>query len=174
MELAWLFVLFTWRFYCSFNIEQLFLIMRWLYWWWKLHWSSYQRYLFCKNFLKLQVHLFFGCFGVCICCIDSVTTVTFHLKSDSHLPKKLHYFLHWKPFKTDGKCFLFCLKSSFHSQDISVFVATFWSCRENGLIRKIRLLQNSWRHNLVYKQLQYTYCLISHKVKVTRQWNLVN
>ena len=43
------------------------------------------------------------------------------------------------PFKNDGKCFLFHLESSFCSQDIKVFVMTFWSCRKNGLIRKIRL-----------------------------------
>ena len=60
-----------------------------------------------------------------------------HLKSDFHLPKQLCYLLHWKPFKTYGKCFLFHLKSSFRSQ---VFVMTFWSCREKGLIRKIRLI----------------------------------
>ena len=35
-------------------------------------------------------------------------------------------------------------------------------------------VRNSWRHNLVYKQSQYTYCPISQKVKATRQWNLVN
>ena len=35
-------------------------------------------------------------------------------------------------------------------------------------------LQNLWRHNLVNKQLQYTNCPISHDVKTTRQWNLVN
>ena len=29
-----------------------------------------------------------------------------------------------------------------------------------------------WRHNLVNKQLQYTYCPISHEVKTTSQWNL--
>ena len=34
----------------------------------------------------------------------------------------------WKPFKNDEKCFLFYLKSSFRSQDISVFVISFWSC----------------------------------------------
>ena len=28
------------------------------------------------------------------------------------------YLLQWKPFKSDEKCFLFHLKSSFHSQDI--------------------------------------------------------
>ena len=31
-----------------------------------------------------------------------------------------------KPIKNGGKCFSFHLKSSFHSQDIYVFV--FWSC----------------------------------------------
>ena len=30
-KLAWLFVFFTWRFHCFFNIEQLFLIMRWFF-----------------------------------------------------------------------------------------------------------------------------------------------
>ena len=39
----------------------------------------------------------------------------------------------------DEKCFLFHLKNSFHSQDIKVFGATFWSRRENGLISGIRL-----------------------------------
>ena len=33
----------------------------------------------------------------------------------------------------------FHLKNSFRSQDIYVFVTTFWSCRRNGLIRKISL-----------------------------------
>ena len=42
-------------------------------------------------------------------------------------------------FKANGKCFFFYLKSSFYSEDISVFVAAFWSCRENGLTRRIRL-----------------------------------
>ena len=32
--------------------------------------------------------------------------------------------------KNDEKCFLFHLKSSIHSQDICIFVLTFWSCRE--------------------------------------------
>ena len=60
------------------------------------------------------------------------------LKSDSHLPKNFCYFLDLKPFKKDEKC-LFHLNSSFRSQDIQVFVTTFWSCRNNGLIRKIGL-----------------------------------
>ena len=35
--------------------------------------------------------------------------------------------------------FLFHLKSFFRSPDIYVFIKTFWSCRKNALIRKIRL-----------------------------------
>ena len=53
--------------------------------------------------------------------------------------KNLCYLLHWKSFKNDEKRFLFHRKSSFRSQDILVFVMPFWSCRKNGLIRKIRL-----------------------------------
>ena len=86
--------------------------------------------------------------------------------------KKLGYLLDWKLFKNDEKCFLFHLKNFFHSQDkflSQLFCHKFWSYRKNSLIS-----QNSWRHKLVYKQLQYTYCLISHKVKATGQWNLVN
>ena len=52
-------------------------------------------------------------------------------KSGSHLPKKNCVFC------LIEKCFL-NLKSSFLSQDILVFVTTFWSCRTNGLTRKIR------------------------------------
>ena len=54
--------------------------------------------------------------------------------------KKFLYLLQWLPFTNDEKCFLFYLKSSFRSQDIEIFVLTFWACRKNGLIRKIRLI----------------------------------
>ena len=62
-----------------------------------------------------------------------------YLKLDYHLPIKLFYLFQWKSFKSDENCFLFLLKSSVRSQDIYVFVLTFWSCRINGFIRKIRL-----------------------------------
>ena len=61
------------------------------------------------------------------------------LKSKSHLPKKLLYLLQRKPFKKDEKCFLFHLKSYFHTQDIYIFFLIFWSCGKNGLIRKIMI-----------------------------------
>ena len=35
------------------------------------------------------------------------------LKSDSHLPKK-SYFLRWKPFKNDEKCFILKIFKFFH------------------------------------------------------------
>ena len=88
------------------------------------------------------------------------------LKSGSHLPKNAFIA---SPLKTMKKYFLFHLKSSFCSQDIWVFVRT---CRKIGLT--ISLTSKFMTSHLVYIQLQYTYCLISHKVKVTRQWNLVN
>ena len=31
----------------------------------------------------------------------------------------------------------------------------------------------SWRHNVVIKQLQYTYCLISHELKVMKFGQLI-
>ena len=53
--------------------------------------------------------------------------------------KNLCYLLDWKPFKNDEKCFLFHLENSICSQDIYVFVMTFWSCRKNDMIKKIGL-----------------------------------
>ena len=60
--------------------------------------------------------------------------------SPSKKEKKLFYILQWKPFKIDGKCFLFHLWRSFRSQDIYIFVLTFRSCRKNNLIGKISLI----------------------------------
>ena len=45
-----------------------------------------------------------------------------------------------QPFKSDEKRFLFHLKNSFLSQDIYIFVLSFWSCKKNGLIRKIKII----------------------------------
>ena len=58
---------------------------------------------------------------------------------------------------------------SIRSQDIQVFVLTFWSCRENGLIRKIRLIAKFMTSNTLNKQLQYTFCPISHEIRTTKQ-----
>ena len=45
-------------------------------------------------------------------------------------------FDNWKTFKIDEICFLFYLKSSFCSQDISVFVSTFRSCRKTAWLER--------------------------------------
>ena len=52
----------------------------------------------------------------------------------------------------------FHLKNSFRSQDIEIVMLTFYRVEKNGLTRKI-----------YDKQLQCTYCPISHKVKADRQ-----
>ena len=39
-------------------------------------------------------------------------------------------FDNWKTFRSDKKCFLFHLKSSLCSQDIWIFLLTFWPCRK--------------------------------------------
>ena len=51
--------------------------------------------------------------------------------------------------ENDKKCFLFHVKSSFCSQDISIYVLTFCHTEKNGFIRKKRFIQNLWRHNLL-------------------------
>ena len=40
------------------------------------------------------------------------------------------YLLQWKAFKNDEKCFLFHVKNSFHSQDISISALTFLVSRK--------------------------------------------
>ena len=68
-------------------------------------------------------------FSVILIQVWSVENV---LTSDSHHPKKLCYLLDWNPLKMMKNAFYFILKA------LSV-LKTFWSCRKNGLIRKIRL-----------------------------------
>ena len=64
-----------------------------------------------------------------------------YLKSDSHLPEQLFFIcFNDSPSKIMRKCFLFHHKTSFRSQDISIFVFTFWASRKNGLIRKKMLI----------------------------------
>ena len=95
------------------------------------------------------------------------------LKSGSHLPKKLCYLRGWKPFKNDEKCFYFISKAFFVLKIFKILSRHFGH-RKNSLIRKIRSTSKLKGHTLVYKQFQYKYCPISHNVKATRQWNLVN
>ena len=52
------------------------------------------------------------------------------------------YFLHWQLVRNDENCFLFHVKAIFILKIFQFLVTTFWSCRKNSLIRKIRLISN--------------------------------
>ena len=88
----------------------------------------------------LRVAYPLGCKNICSKVLKC--KFPFQLKSDSQLP---NFFLIWapeSPLKMMKNAFLFHLESSFRSQDIYIFVLTFWSYRKNGLIRNIRLISN--------------------------------
>ena len=61
--------------------------------------------------MKIQVHLLFGCFGICIYCIDSITSVTFYGLSPSK--KYCVIFFIESPLKLMGNAFYFILKALF-------------------------------------------------------------
>ena len=85
------------------------------------------------------MHLLFGRFGVGIYCIDIVTSVTFYLKLASLSKKGCVIFFTESPLKLMGNAFYFILTALSILEIFQFFVRTFWSCRENGLIRKVRL-----------------------------------
>ena len=60
------------------------------------------------------------------------TLTKLKLKSGSHFPKKFFFCFNKCPLKIMKNAFYFILITL-------VFVLNFWSCRKNGLIRKIRL-----------------------------------
>ena len=63
------------------------------------------------------------------------------LNLDPHPPKKIVFIcFNENLLKMMKNAFYFYLKSTFRSQDIQLFVLTFWKCAKNGLIRKICLI----------------------------------
>ena len=64
--------------------------------------------------------------------------------------------------------FYFTLEALFIVK-IFKFCLDFLVMYKNGLIKKIRLVSKFMCQNLVNKQLQYTYCPVSQKVKTIRQ-----
>ena len=54
------------------------------------------------------------------------------------------------------------------------FLSWIFDLGEKRMIRKIGWFQNLWPHNLVNKQLQYTYRPISQEAKTIRLWNSVS
>ena len=64
------------------------------------------------------------------------------LKPDCHSCRNIYFIcFNEGPLKMMKNAFHF--KSSFGSQDISIFVLNFWLYRKNGFIRKIRLISQS-------------------------------
>ena len=104
--------------------------------------GEYSEKLGCFCITKIRpVKIFFGKKGTTNDFLKTEDSTMIQFKVGLSPSKKMSfYFLPWKPFKNDEKCFLFHLKSSFRSQGIWIFVLTFWSCRRNGLIKKIRLI----------------------------------
>ena len=107
-------------------------------------------------------------------------------KSNSHLFFQKNICFDERPLKVLKNDFLFSLKAHF---DLKIFEflswlfnhveKTAWLEQEyyrgwlSSLIRNIRLISKFMTFNLFRKQLQYIYCPIFHKVKTTRQRNLI-
>ena len=91
------------------------------------------------------------------------------LKSDSHLPKNVFLFARMIALqKWQKNAFYFILKAL---SVLKIFRFLSWHF---GHAEKTTWFRNLWRQSLVNKELQHTYCSISHELKATRQWNLVN
>ena len=65
--------------------------------------------------------------------------------------------------------FYFILKAFFILKIFKFLSGLLGDVEKTAWLEKKGKFQNLWRHNLVKKQLQYTYCPISHKVKANRQ-----
>ena len=93
---------------------------------------SFNSYLFsfCTSWIS-------GFFGTCLYLV---------LKSDYHLPKNCFICFPESPFKTIKNVFYYTLNAFYCtlcSQNIQIFVLTFWSRGRNSLIRKIKLISKS-------------------------------
>ena len=60
--------------------------------------------------------------------------------------------------------FSFTLKALFFLKIFKFFVLTYWSCRKNCFIRKIKFLSKFVTSQPVNKHLQHTCCPIPHEV----------
>ena len=82
--------------------------------------------------------------------------------------KSMYYLLCWKSFKNDENAFYFILKALLILKIIKFLWWLFVHVRKTTWLRRYGYFPNWWRHNLVKKQLGYTYCPITHKVKAAR------
>ena len=126
--------------------------------------------IFIENFLnmfKLSVSKF-------VCWTDQVSMFYKCLKVGlSPSKKNCFIYLNESPLKMMKNAFYFILKALF-ILTIFKFLSWLWSCRENGLIRKIRLISNFMTSQSGYQTMTIHILPISHEVKVTRQWNMVS
>ena len=99
--------------------------------------------------------------------IKLLSTCFYHLKVHSQVWEN---FGNWNSFKNDEKCFSFHLKSSFHSQDIYIFVMTFWPCRKNDLFVLPNISQSKGNQTMNFGQLMEYKKIIIFLQKLSRKW----
>ena len=68
--------------------------------------------------------------------------------------------------------FYFILKTLFFVKIFKFLSRIFGHVGKMAWLERQGQLPNSWRHNLAYKQLQYKYCPISHKVNENEIWSI--
>ena len=96
------------------------------------------------------------------------------LKSDSHLPKKI-ICCNDSLSKILKNAFYFILKALFILKIFKFLSWHFGHVEKMAWLEELLYFRNLCsHHSLVYKELQDTYCSTCHKLKATRQWNLVS
>ena len=78
------------------------------------------------------------------------------------------------PSKMVKNAFYFILKALFVLKIFKFLSWLFGHVGKTAWLERSDEFWNLGRHNVVRKQLQWIYCPISHEVKATRQWSLVN
>ena len=87
---------------------------------------------------------------------------------------KVHFWASESPLKKMKNSFYFTLKALLVLKIYKFLSWLLCLWRKTAWLERSGYFQNLWRHNLVNKQLQYTYLPISQEVKTIRQWNLVS
>ena len=94
--------------------------------------------------LGLRITLCFVFLKKSVESLNKFPKILLYLNLDPHLSKKIVFIcFNENLLKMMKNAFYFYLKSTFRSQDIQLFVLTFWKCAKNGLIRKIYLISKS-------------------------------
>ena len=78
------------------------------------------------------------------------------------------------PLKMMKNAFYFILKALFVLKIFKFLSWLFGNVEKTAWLEIWGEFRNLWRHSLVNKELQYTYCSISHELKATGEWNFVS